>query len=143
LKKGTGWQLAEKGFEITLQYTGSLMDGTVFDTSRDKLTPYTFVFGSTGSRHIKGWEEAISTMKKGEKSLFTIAPEYGYGKSSVGSVPRIPPDATLQYEIEILDWIELRDISIAKDGSLMKKIIKDGEGYKSPKDDSKVTGMYY
>ncbi len=68
------------------------MDGTQFDSSRDRNEPFTFKLGL--GQVIKGWEKGIKTMKKGEKSLFTIKPEYAYGKA--GSPPNIPPDATLQ-----------------------------------------------
>ncbi len=73
-KKGKGWQTPEKGFECKVHYVGKLQDGTIFDSSRNRNEVFTFKLG-TGSV-IKGWDEGVATMKKGEMSLFTIKPEY-------------------------------------------------------------------
>lgn len=78
-------------------------------------------------------------MKKGEKALLTIRSDYGYGKA--GSPPKIPADATLLFEVELLEWIEEKDITEKKDGGVFKKILKEGDGWKNPKEDSKVKGI--
>lgn len=79
-------------------------------------------------------------MRVGEKSLFTLAPEYAYGETGSGN--NIPPNSTLQFEIELLSFTNEKDVSKKKDGSIMKKIIKDGEGYETPNEDSSVVINY-
>jgi hypothetical protein len=65
LKEGDGWETPKDGDDVTVHYTGKLLDGTVFDSSVERGTPFSFKLG----RHqvIKGWEEAVQSMKKGEK----------------------------------------------------------------------------
>lgn len=86
---------------------------------------------------IKGWDEGIRTMKKGENAIFTIPPELAYGKS--GSPPTIPADATLQFDVELLSWSSVKDIS--KDGGIFKKILVEGEKWENPKDADEVFGI--
>lgn len=83
-------------------YTGKLEDGTQFDSNQNKEDPFSFVLG--GGKVIKGWEVGVSTMKKGEKSLFILKPDYAYGAN--GSPPRIPANATLHFEIELLEILD-------------------------------------
>lgn len=75
-------------------------------------------------------------MKMGERSLFTVPPEMGYGET--GSPPLIPPNATLIFDIELLSWYSIRDIT--GDGGILKKIIREGEGWATPKDEDEVLG---
>ena len=77
-------------------------------------------------------------MKKGEKALLTIKSEYGYGEN--GSPPKIPPNATLQFEVELLSWNSVKDITAAKDGGIIKTVITEGDGWATPKDDDEVLG---
>lgn len=85
---------------------------------------------------IKGWDLGIKTMKKGENAIFTIPSELAYGKS--GSPPTIPPDATLQFDVELLAWTSVKDI--CKDGGIFKKIVTEGEKWENPKDLDEVFG---
>jgi peptidylprolyl isomerase len=84
------------GQMVTVHYTGWLMDGTKFDSSFDRGRPAQFPVG----RLIQGWNEALMGMKVGERRLLIIPPELGYGRA--GSPPRIPPNATLVFDMELL-----------------------------------------
>ncbi|KAE8686833.1 FK506-binding protein 1 [Hibiscus syriacus] len=100
IKEGEGTETPKEGDEVEVHYTGALLDGTKFDSSRDTETPFKFKLGR--GQVIRGWDEGVKTMKKGENALFTIPPELAYGES--GFPPSIPPDATLQFDIELLSW---------------------------------------
>ncbi|XP_022991333.1 peptidyl-prolyl cis-trans isomerase FKBP62-like [Cucurbita maxima] len=128
LKEGEGWVTPENGDEVEVHYTGTLLDGTQFDSSRDRGTPFKFTLGQ--GQVIKGWDLGIKTMKKSEKALFTIPPELAYGES--GSPPTIPPSATLQFDVELLSWTSVKDI--CKDGGIFKKILTEGDKWDNPKD---------
>jgi len=78
---------------------------------------------------IKGWDLGVATMKKGELAKFTLRSDYAYGES--GSPPKIPGGATLVFEIELLDWRSVKDI--AGDGGVIKTVLKEGEGWATPK----------
>lgn len=101
LEVGTG-KLAEKGKEITVHYTGWLVDGTKFDSSLDRRQPLTITLGV--GQVIRGWDEGFDGMKEGGKRKLTIPPEMGYGARGAGSV--IPPNATLVFEVELLKVYE-------------------------------------
>ena len=116
-----------------MHYTGRLLDGTVFDSSVDRGEPFKFKLG-TGAV-IKGWDVGVATMRKGEKSLLTCRPNYGYGE--LGSAPKIPGNATLQFEVELLDW---KGEDISKDGGVVKSIITEGKDYSRPSDGAKCNG---
>jgi len=94
---GTG-DSPKPGSLVSVHYTGTLEDGTKFDSSVDRGKPFEFRIG-TGSV-IKGWDEGVMTMKVGGKRQLIIPPELGYGTR--GSPPKIPPNATLVFEIELL-----------------------------------------
>ena len=94
---GTGSK-AELGKTVVVHYTGWLLDGTKFDSSVDRGTPFEFPLG--GGRVIKGWEEGVATMNIGGKVELTMPPELAYGASGAGGV--IPPNATLKFEVEFL-----------------------------------------
>lgn len=86
---------------------------------------------------IKGWDIGIKTMKKGENAVFTIPSELAYGET--GSPPTIPANATLQFDVELLTWVSVKDI--CKDGGVFKKILAVGEKWENPKDLDEVLGV--
>jgi FKBP-type peptidyl-prolyl cis-trans isomerase len=97
LVQGTG-ESPRPGQKVTVHYTGTLEDGTKFDSSVDRGEPYTFAIG-TGSV-IRGWDEGIMTMKAGGKRKLIVPSQLGYGAE--GRPPNIPPNATLIFDIELL-----------------------------------------
>ena len=98
LTQGSGVE-AKAGNTVTVNYTGTLVDGTKFDSSLNPgRTPFEFTLGK--NRVIQGWELGVLGMKIGEKRKLTIPPELGYGAQGAGGV--IPPNATLIFEIDLL-----------------------------------------
>jgi FKBP-type peptidyl-prolyl cis-trans isomerase len=95
---GTGTE-AVPGKTVSVHYTGWLLDGTKFDSSRDRNQPFSFPLG--GGRVIKGWDEGVAGMKVGGKRTLVIPPALGYGAQGAGGV--IPANATLKFEVELLD----------------------------------------
>lgn len=101
LKVGTG-DTAVAGKMVTVNYTGTLTNGTVFDSSVDPKFQHVepFVFPLGAHKVIQGWDEGVAGMKVGGKRKLTIPPALGYGPA--GAPPAIPGNATLIFEIELL-----------------------------------------
>ncbi len=93
---GTGDSVVN-GDKLTVHYTGKLVDGSVFDSSIPRGTPFEFTVGA--GQVIKGWDQGFIGMKVGGKRTLTIPPDLGYGASGQGP---IPPSATLIFTVELL-----------------------------------------
>jgi peptidylprolyl isomerase len=103
VKVGTG-ATPQKGQTCVMHYTGWLWEngakkGKPFDSSVDRGTPFPFPIGQ--GRVIKGWDEGVATMKVGGKRILIIPPDLGYGSRGAGGA--IPPNATLMFEVELLE----------------------------------------
>lgn len=98
LQEGTGTK-AETGKTVSVHYKGQLADGTVFDSSYKRNEPIDFALGV--GQVIPGWDEGIGLLKVGDKARFVIPSDLAYGSAGAGGV--IPPDATLVFDVELMD----------------------------------------
>ncbi|KAH9738747.1 peptidylprolyl isomerase [Citrus sinensis] len=136
LRKGTSWQTPLLGDEVQVHFSGHIDGGACLASSSDTGTPFCFKLGQ--GEVIKGWDEGVATMKKGERAIFFIPSVLAYGEA--GSPPLIPSNSSLVFDIELLSWSTIRDIT--GDGGILKKIIKEGEGWATPRDNDEVLVKY-
>jgi FKBP-type peptidyl-prolyl cis-trans isomerase len=87
------------GQQVVAHYTGTLDDGTKFDSSRDRGREFKFTVGH--GQVIKGWDQGFLSMKKGEKAILRCRADYAYGPSGTGP---IPPNATLNFDVELISF---------------------------------------
>ena len=98
IQEGSGTN-AEIGKTVSVHYKGQLADGTVFDSSYNRNKPIDFALGQ--GQVIQGWDEGICLLKVGDKARFVIPSNLAYGSAGAGGV--IPPDATLVFDVELMD----------------------------------------
>ncbi|XP_019745925.1 peptidyl-prolyl cis-trans isomerase FKBP4-like [Hippocampus comes] len=96
-REGTGTELPMIGDKVFVHYVGTLLDGSTFDSSRDRGEKFSFELGK--DQVIKAWDIGVATMKEGELCQLICKPEYAYG--SAGSPPKIPPDSKLIFEVSL------------------------------------------
>ena len=99
LEEGSG-ELPEQGVEVTAHYTGTLEDGSKFDSSRDRNRHFKFTLGV--GQVIQGWDKGFASMRVGERAILRCAPEYAYGAS--GHPPVIPANARLDFDCELISF---------------------------------------
>ncbi|KAL7427980.1 hypothetical protein ACHAXM_001079 [Skeletonema potamos] len=99
ISPGDGANFPQPGDKLTMHYHGTLAsNGQKFDASRDRNRPFQFTIGI--GQVIRGWDEGVMQMSLGEKSMLRITSDYGYGARGAGGV--IPPNADLNFEVELL-----------------------------------------
>ncbi|KAJ8249833.1 hypothetical protein COCON_G00230490 [Conger conger] len=130
-KEGTGSELPMTGDKVFVHYVGTLLDGTKFDSSRDRGEKFSFELGKV----IKAWDLGVATMKVGEVSQLVCKPEYAYG--TAGSPPKIPPNSTLVFEVELFEF-HGEDVTEEEDGGIVRRIIAKGQGYSKPNEGATV-----
>ncbi|KAL9673708.1 hypothetical protein QQ045_029969 [Rhodiola kirilowii] len=136
IQNGISWQTPFPGDEVQVHYRGKVDGGESLYSSYDKRTPFNFKLGQC--EVIRGWDEGIATMHKGEAAEFTIPPNLAYGQC--GCPPLIPSNATLIFEVELLSWCTVRDLKC--DGGVLKKVKIEGSGWATPKDPDQVSINY-
>lgn len=98
LKAGDNTTFPQRGQTVSVHYTGRLTDGTVFDSSRTRGTPFQFTLGL--GQVIRGWDEGVAQMSVGQQARLTCSPDYAYGSRGYPGI--IPPMATLVFDVELL-----------------------------------------
>ncbi|XP_042267374.1 peptidyl-prolyl cis-trans isomerase FKBP4 [Thunnus thynnus] len=132
-REGTGTELPMTGDKVFVHYVGTLLDGTLFDSSRDRGERFSFELGK--GQVIKAWDIGVATMKVGEVCQLICKPELAYG--SAGSPPKIPPNATLVFEVELFEF-RGEDVTDEEDGGIIRRIITKGSGYTKPNEGAAV-----
>ncbi|XP_017334935.1 peptidyl-prolyl cis-trans isomerase FKBP5 isoform X3 [Ictalurus punctatus] len=130
-RHGTEEERPMIGDKVHVHYTGKLLNGKKFDSSFDHKKPFVFNVGK--GQVIKAWDIGVCSMQKGEVCLLMCKPEYAYG--SVGSPPKIPPNSTLLFEVELLSF---RGEELTEDSGILRRIKVKGEGYSNPNDGATV-----
>jgi len=133
LKPGSSDEKPLPNDKVFVHYVGTLLDGTKFDSSRDRNEKFEFELGK--EKVIKAWDIGVATMSRGEICRLICKPAYAYGEK--GSGEKIPPNATLVFEIELFDFTG-EDISENKDHSIVRRVLKKGESWARPNEGAAV-----
>ena len=134
LNEGTG-PTCPPGSQVTVHYHGTLEDGSVFDSSVTRNEPFKFQVGV--GQVIKAWDEGIVQLQKGQKAILTCPPAYAYGAQ--GYPPVIPPNATLKFDVELLDFVpsvQASHILLKHTGSRNPKVSRTGQVVTRTKDEA-------
>jgi len=99
IEPGDGKNFPKTGQRVTVHYTGTLTNGTKFDSSRDRGQPFSFAIGM--GRVIRGWDEGVAKMSVGERAILSISSDYAYGDRAVGG-DLIPANSALIFDVELL-----------------------------------------
>ncbi|UJR16994.1 hypothetical protein I4U23_003892 [Adineta vaga] len=132
VRQGSGDDKPLYDDQVTIHYVGSELDGKVFSNSRDRDEKVSFSLGK--NEVIPAWDLGAATMKRGEIARFFAKPKYAYG---VKGEKKYRSATSVIFEIELLDFVG-KDISDEKDGSIIRRIIRRGEGRELPNEDSTV-----
>jgi len=135
-KQGDGKGNPTKNDQITAHYHGTTLDGTVFDSSVDRGTPFEFKLGGV----IKGWQEAIPLLSRGGKGKFMIPSALAYGTRGAGA--KIPPNSPLVFEIELIDFVDPA-IADANRAEEQEAAIQDYAAKNNLKLEQTDRGVYY
>lgn len=96
---GDGQTFPKPGQKVFVHYTGTLTDGSKFDSSRERGRPFTFFIGK--KEVIRGWDEGVAKMSKGQRAKLICSPDYAYGERGHPGI--IPPNSTLHFDVELID----------------------------------------
>ncbi|CAL9704806.1 unnamed protein product [Knipowitschia caucasica] len=119
------------GDKVTVHYTGKLLTGKTFDSSRERKESFSFNVGK--GQVLKAWDIAVLSMQRGEVSMLLCKPEYAYG--CAGNPDKIPPNSTVIFEMELLNF---EGELLTDDGGIMRRIKLKGDGFVSPNDGATV-----
>ena len=100
LTAGQGGEKVPAGKRVEMHYTGTLLDGTKFDSSRDRDSTFKFTLGA--GQVIKCWEKGVAELVLGQRAILLCPPELAYGSKGAGG--RIPPNATLKFDVEVISF---------------------------------------
>ncbi|XP_020371994.2 peptidyl-prolyl cis-trans isomerase FKBP5-like [Rhincodon typus] len=121
------------GDKVFVHYTGTLLNGKIFDSSRERKEQFVFDLGK--GQVLKAWDIGVASMKKGEICQLICKPNYAYG--AAGSPPKVPANATLLFEVELIDF-KGEDLTECEDGGIIRRIKKKGQGYSTPNEGATV-----
>ncbi|KAJ3337735.1 hypothetical protein HDU93_000625 [Gonapodya sp. JEL0774] len=141
LRRGIGWQFPEQGDEVAITFVGRLVNSKKeFDRHVDRNVPYNFIVGRAATV-INGWNIAVRSMKKKERCLMTLSPDFAYGEE--GMPPTVPRNATVEFEIELLDWRSASSLDRENRVRFLKtREAADLKNQKQPKDGWECTVKY-
>ncbi|XP_077459436.1 peptidyl-prolyl cis-trans isomerase FKBP5 [Stigmatopora argus] len=125
--QGMDGELPMIGDRVTIHYTGRLLNGEIFDSSRERKESFSFNVGR--GQVLKAWDIGVLSMRRGEVCTLLCKPEYAYG--AAGNPKKIPPNSTVLFEIELLKF---KGQNLTHDGGIIRRIKVKGEGYFNPND---------